>query len=107
MNVIHRGISRMKRLPSLLAVCLLCVSPLPASADVIAVEKDGERVVRVRKDATVPSRGMTMQAVESAFGKPNRRVPAIGDPPISRWEYNGFIVYFEDDRVLHSVISDS
>ncbi len=107
MNVIHRGIFRMKRLPSLLTFCLLCLGPLSASAEVIAVERDGERVVRVRTDATVPSRGMTKQAVESAFGEPNRRGSAIGNPPISRWEYDRFTVYFEDDRVLHSVISSS
>jgi len=29
---------------------------------------------------------------------------AVGDPPISRWEYNGFSVYFEHDLALHSVI---
>ena len=107
MNVIHRGISRMKRLPSLLTVCLLCLGPLSASAEVIVVDRDGERVVRVRTDATVPGRGMTKEAVESAFGEPNRRVSAIGDPPISRWEYDGFTVYFENDHVLHTVIISS
>jgi hypothetical protein len=31
-------------------------------------------------------------------------VPAVGEPPISRWEYTGYTVYFEHDLVLHSVI---
>lgn len=37
------------------------------------------------------------------FGAPNIRVPAVGDPPISSWEYPQFTVYFEFDRALHSV----
>ncbi|AMN47288.1 hypothetical protein ACG33_09315 [Steroidobacter denitrificans] len=51
-----------------------------------------------------PRRGMSMQKVESLFGAPVKRLPAVGQPPISRWEYQGFVVYFEHDRVLHSVI---
>lgn len=51
-----------------------------------------------------PRRGMSMQKVESLFGTPVKRMPAVGQPPISRWEYQGFVVYFEHDRVLHSVI---
>jgi hypothetical protein len=50
-----------------------------------------------------PTRGMTMNRVESRFGAPERRIAAVGEPPISRWEYPGFIVYFEYDKVLHSV----
>ena len=50
-----------------------------------------------------PARGMTMNRVESRFGSPERRIAAVGDPPITRWEYPGFIVYFEHDKVLHAV----
>jgi hypothetical protein len=50
-----------------------------------------------------PARGMTMQKVEAAYGAPASRVPAVGNPPISRWEYPGFVVFFENDHVLHTV----
>ncbi len=50
-----------------------------------------------------PQRGMTMAKVEASFGNPARRVEAVGHPPIARWEYPGFVVYFEGDRVIHSV----
>lgn len=50
-----------------------------------------------------PARGLTMDKVEAKFGAPSRRVPAVGEPPISRWEYPGFVVYFERDRVIHAV----
>jgi len=56
-----------------------------------------------QSDANRPSRGMTMQKVEAAFGAPASRVPAVGNPPISRWEYPGFVVFFENDHVIHTV----
>jgi len=50
-----------------------------------------------------PARGLTMDKVEAKFGAPSRRDPAVGEPPITRWEYPGFVVYFERDRVIHAV----
>jgi len=51
-----------------------------------------------------PTRGMSMEKVEAAFGAPSNREPAVGQPPITRWEYPGFVVYFEKHTVLHTVI---
>lgn len=50
-----------------------------------------------------PARGMTMSRVEATFGSPANRQPAVGQPPITRWEYPGFIVYFEHQHVIHTV----
>jgi len=50
-----------------------------------------------------PTRGMTQASVESTFGAPQSSRQAVGDPPITRWEYPGFIVFFEFDKVIHSV----
>lgn len=50
-----------------------------------------------------PTRGMTMTRVESTFGAPSNRVAPVGQPPITRWEYPGFIVYFENQHVIHTV----
>lgn len=54
-----------------------------------------------------PRRGMDMAAVERQFGVPNNKDPAVGDPPISRWDYDGFSVFFEHQLVLHSVVPAS
>ena len=51
-----------------------------------------------------PQRGSTMDSVRAKFGSPTQEVPAVGAPPISRWEYPTYIVYFEKDRVLHTVV---
>ncbi len=48
-------------------------------------------------------RGMTTARVESEYGSPVAVTPAVGDPPITRWEYQNFVVYFEYDRVIHAV----
>ncbi len=52
---------------------------------------------------SLPSRGMTMAQVEQSHGAPAMRKAAVGNPPITRWEYEGFIVYFEYRHVIHSV----
>ena len=46
---------------------------------------------------------MTTERVQSEFGEPQSREAAVGEPPISRWHYAGFVVYFEYDRVIHAV----
>lgn len=50
-----------------------------------------------------PDRGLTMAQVEQRYGAPSRKLDAIGQPPITRWVYPGFVVYFEYNLVIHSV----
>jgi len=50
-----------------------------------------------------PAGGSTQESVEAAYGSPISKSAAVGEPPISSWEYAGFIVYFEYDRVIHAV----
>ena len=54
--------------------------------------------------SATPTRGMTEANVESRFGAPQAKEAAIGEPPISRWEYADFVVFFEYDRVIHAVV---
>jgi hypothetical protein len=60
--------------------------------------------VQVR-DAGVdkPKRGITMTQVEAKFGTPATKHDAVGLPPITRWDYPSFSVFFERDRVIDSV----
>jgi hypothetical protein len=51
----------------------------------------------------VPGRGLTMAQVEQRYGAPSDRMAAIGQPPITRWVYPAFVVYFEHDLVIHAV----
>jgi hypothetical protein len=77
----------------------------PAFADELQVPKPAA-------SGDKPSSGMSMDKVEAKYGAPSRRVPAVGggstaQPPITRWEYPGFTVYFENDRVVHTVVTPS
>jgi hypothetical protein len=76
----------------------ICRADIVASEDGIAVRDAG---------VAAPARGMTMAQVASKFGDPLTKVAAVGSPPISRWEYSGFVVYFERDHVIHAVVSAS
>ncbi len=51
-----------------------------------------------------PTRGMTQASVESRYGSPVAVKAAVGEPPITRWEYTDFVVFFEYDRVIHAVL---
>ncbi|MBM5811579.1 MAG: hypothetical protein FJ191_06390 [Gammaproteobacteria bacterium] len=51
-----------------------------------------------------PQRGITMATVQSRYGQPVTRHPAVGQPPITRWDYPSFAVFFEHDRVIHAVL---
>ena len=50
-----------------------------------------------------PTRGMSTGKVENELGKPIEIIPAVGQPPISRWVYNDRTVYFEFSSVIHVV----
>jgi hypothetical protein len=54
---------------------------------------------------TVPARGSTMESVREKFGAPTQEQPAAGQPPITRWDYPTYSVFFEHDKVLHTVVS--
>jgi hypothetical protein len=45
-----------------------------------------------------------MTTVQGRYGEPSSRHAAVGSPPITRWDYPQFSVYFENDRVLHAVL---
>ena len=53
----------------------------------------------------VPRNNMTMASVRTQFGTPNSEAAPIGKPPINRWYYDDYTVYFEFDRVIISVVN--
>lgn len=84
----------------ILVAIALCGSSGVLVADVLNM--NGVRTVV--QTADTPRRGMTKAQVLERYGEPVSRRAAVGDPPISRWDYNGYSVYFEYDLVLHSLI---
>lgn len=51
-----------------------------------------------------PRTGMSQTQVQEQFGNPLEWTQPVGDPPISKWIYQDFIVVFEYDHVIHSVL---
>ncbi len=84
---------------SILVTMLFAVSG-PLMAETLVV--NDQLTVR---DSSVerPRRGTTMTEVEKHFGAPVEKHATVGQPPITRWDYAGFSVFFEHDRVIHSV----
>lgn len=50
-----------------------------------------------------PGRGLSQLTVERTWGPPSGKSTPVGEPPISAWDYGSFVVYFEYDKVIHSV----
>lgn len=78
----------------------LFVTTSVANADTLLL--DGVQVAETSR-LERPARGESQARVEERFGRPTEAVAAIGEPPITRWEYPGFTVYFEFERVIHAV----
>ncbi|MBQ0719442.1 MAG: hypothetical protein KBT88_02970 [Gammaproteobacteria bacterium] len=60
-----------------------------------------------KQHLVLPNNGQSRDSVEAQFGAPEAVNNAVGEPPISSWQYRDYIVYFEYDKVLHSVLKHS
>jgi hypothetical protein len=68
-------------------------------ADVLLIEE-----VRQAGNMDVPVNGMTKADVRGRYGEPATVNAPVGDPPITRWDYGQWSVYFEYDIVLFTVL---
>jgi hypothetical protein len=75
-----------------------------ASADVLLLDSIARQPPNSATGLPRPANQMTRDMVRATYGEPSEMVPAVGDPPISRWIYPDFTVYFEYERVLTSVV---
>ena len=85
---------------SIPSLALLAALAAPVSADTLSIytttSPDGQTI-------EMPKRGYHMSMVESRFGAPQQKMAAVGDPPIIRWVYPAYTVYFEGEYVIHPV----
>lgn len=98
----------------MMALPLAAVIALAAAPAAHAQKTHGDNLLikRVHKEHAMhlPQRGLTMKQVEARFGAPQRKLPARGGdtpkhPVIHRWLYPDYIVYFERNRVIHTVLN--
>ena len=96
----------MKTMMKPLIVMLLAASAGPlfvsaAFAEDVAVPAGEQGDSSVKR----PRTGLTMDQVSAKFGNPDQQMPAVGNPPITRWVYASYTVYFENNHVIHSVLN--
>lgn len=75
-------------------------SPLATMADVLQMP---EQTAPAATSMAMPEKGMRMDQVKAQFGKPREVLSPVGKPPITRWVYDGYTVYFEYSYVINSV----
>jgi hypothetical protein len=95
----------MKRITLSLFLCVGAFAALPCLADTLLIER-----VQAEAGVNLPKRGASMAQVEAQFGAPQQKFAAVGGgssstPPITRWKYGQFTVYFENSHVVNAVLN--
>lgn len=88
------------------ALSLAAMLPLTASADELTV---GAGETNTPAAVSLPKKGELKSAVLKAYGEPQQKHAPVGGeapthPPITRWDYAGFSVFFERDHVVDTVV---
>ena len=91
------------RVSAWLLASLLSAS-VPATADVLLLEAIESAPPNTASGVMRPRSGSSMAMVREGYGEPASIKGPIGDPPITRWIYDDFTVYFEFDRVIEVVV---
>lgn len=95
---------RARLLLPVLWVGVLGFGPAVALSDELDMHSIAEEPVNAPQGVPRPAHGMTMAQVRSQFGEPAQTLDAVGEPPITRWVYEDYTVYFEHEYVLHAVV---
>ena len=99
----------MKRIATSLIAATLALGLAPLLLPSAAHAESLRVKVKQEQHMNLPKRGMTMAEVKREYGAPLKVLPTRGgsskhQPPIHRWEYAKYIVYFEYSHVIHSVL---
>jgi hypothetical protein len=87
-----------------IALTLGALLVTPVSAEVLLIDAINQEPVNTPGGLPRPARGMTMTQVRDKFGAPNKEHAPVGEPPITRWDYPGYSVFFEHEYVLNTVV---
>lgn len=121
----HRSSSGTEKSSRVVYFCGSCLAVNPAMrlfhfvtalglAAAVSVTCRAEEVPAEAPDVTaaapvLPHKGERRSAVLKQFGEPGKRFAPVGGdsphhPPITRWDYEGFSVFFEYDHVVDAVV---
>lgn len=94
-------LARNIRFSWVLAATFAALVPPVVVGETLAI--NGEVTIKPANIET-PQRGSSMSAVQAKFGEPANKEGPVGNPAITKWFYPNFVVVFENDKVLHSVV---
>lgn len=80
--------------------CLFLLLSSAAVADDLSVPIGNQGDQNIQR----PDSGMSKERVEQRFGAPAMVKGPVGDPPITIWKYKTYSVYFEYNKVIHTVL---
>jgi hypothetical protein len=86
------------------AASLILLLSQPVCADVLLIDAITQAPGNHEEGLPRPMRGMSMEQVKQRYGLPASEHPQVGDPPITRWDYDQYSVFFEYQYVLTSVV---
>ncbi len=75
-----------------------------AIADELLIKAIDAEPVNAAEGVPRPEKGSSMDEVIITFGQPQEKLAPIGNPPITRWVYKKFIVFFEDKWVIQAIL---
>ncbi|NQZ53352.1 MAG: hypothetical protein HRT93_03750 [Piscirickettsiaceae bacterium] len=94
----------MIKISLILASIIFSMASSISQAEVISITDPRYDVANSTEGVLRPVRGMSMAQVVQQFGPAEQQGSAVGEPPITRWVYSDFIVFFEFNTVIHSVV---
>ena len=93
----------LKALCAATATATFLLAPLgTANAEELRMSVKNQAQKSLQED--LPRNGMSESSVSNRWGQPQSVTGPVGQPPIHQWHYQGFIVFFEGNRVIHSVL---
>jgi hypothetical protein len=87
-----------------IAAGLVLLLSQPVSAEVLLIDAIHQAPINSEEGLPRPERGMSMDQVKQRYGEPATAYPQVGEPPITRWDYDLYSVFFEYQYVLTSVV---
>ncbi len=83
-----------------LGLALLLVTTLSSQAQTLEIPIGEQGDPQLTQ---LPQTGESRRSVLERFGLADEEHAPVGQPPITRWDYREFSVYFEYDHVVNSV----
>jgi len=98
--LVHQNLVRLRT--GIMVLVMFCL-PAVTFAESLVIPDITSQPESIPDNTPRPARSMTMDQVREQYGSPLQVMGPVGNPPITRWIYDNFVVTFESEYVIHSV----